>query len=659
MFDVSDREKLEEWLVRQPREAVQLLAVRAALRVLPLIKMKDGIGYSSNSRFRQNVLLPILRASAILATSINGRLNLEYIVKSLVLSNFADARVPLRGRETLEIVASAIEEALLSSFVNENAFAEHAISAIRSAFYASGTDGTLEFDIETLLGGPKIELIRPDDEQAVERLQVQPLWGFQKPPEVVGEAWLALSLELRQAGNDWDIWVDWYQHLLDWGAEDFDYLFAFADWPDDDWAKGPAHINPLIKERLASLASPSPIRPPPKADYFISYATPDESFAREVADVIEYLGKTSIVQFRDFGPGSNFVERMNRGLEAERVIALYSPAYFASEHCQAEWSSAYSSDPKGTKRRLVPFLLQSTELDPLARQVVFKSLLGLDADRRRTAIIEALTYEPVTRSKAVLRQDLAEKASPYVQLIGGRIDATANAIFDKPVSSFDLAELPAMQRAVVENLRRSIPKNTPPIIRSSLEIYFDQLERGASQIIVGILVQSASPIFKEAQGAEAGLWSVGLADVLHSFQENHDKLITHYPLREDRERIFSETPVDEDRAFGKALTEPASAVAKAAEAVEKAGLATPDYAKTAAQIAQTAKDVDLPPPPEPPRDDVVTPKRRHILTSIGFYERTYNLIGTTASLMATNAGTALYDALGRAIEALLRFVRQG
>ena len=98
-------------------------------------------------------------------------------------------------------------------------------------------------------------------------------------------------------------------------------------------------------------------------------------------------------QFRNTLPGNNFVREMQRGLDgSRRLIALLSPAYEASDHCQAEWSAFYHKDPGGEQRLLVPLLIRPTVLNSLAGQIVYQQLIGLSPSDVAKAILEAVGY---------------------------------------------------------------------------------------------------------------------------------------------------------------------------------------------------------------------------------------------------------------------------
>jgi hypothetical protein len=118
------------------------------------------------------------------------------------------------------------------------------------------------------------------------------------------------------------------------------------------------------------------------------------------AAVLEQAGHTTFAQFKDIAPGNNFVREMQSGLDdSGRMIALYSPEYENSDHCQAEWSAAYNSDPSGKKRKLIPLLLRPTALNSLARQVAYKSLVGLSKEECKAAILDAIAPKPVVPSR--------------------------------------------------------------------------------------------------------------------------------------------------------------------------------------------------------------------------------------------------------------------
>lgn len=97
-------------------------------------------------------------------------------------------------------------------------------------------------------------------------------------------------------------------------------------------------------------------------EVFISRASADAGFAAVIGEILQGGGYTVVLQQWDF-TNRNFMERMHAALASNaRVVALLSPEYLQSDHCQAEWQNAIAGDPLNTKSRLV--LLRVAECEP-------------------------------------------------------------------------------------------------------------------------------------------------------------------------------------------------------------------------------------------------------------------------------------------------------
>ena len=81
------------------------------------------------------------------------------------------------------------------------------------------------------------------------------LWRHRVPRWASG-AWGRLKASLPK-GEEWDIWVEWYEERLRGGSRGEFYEIAFTQAPPEVWDKGPAATNEWIKNCL-SAASPSP-----------------------------------------------------------------------------------------------------------------------------------------------------------------------------------------------------------------------------------------------------------------------------------------------------------------------------------------------------------------------------------------------------------------
>jgi hypothetical protein len=123
-------------------------------------------------------------------------------------------------------------------------------------------------------------------------------------------------------------------------------------------------------------------------DFFISYTAADRTWAEWVAWELEEAGYTTVLQAWDFLPGSHFVLKMQEATaEAQCTIAILSPAYFDSPFAKAEWEAAFSQDPTGDKRTLLPVRVKKCNLVGMSRSIVCLDLIGLNEAEAREALL--------------------------------------------------------------------------------------------------------------------------------------------------------------------------------------------------------------------------------------------------------------------------------
>lgn len=128
-----------------------------------------------------------------------------------------------------------------------------------------------------------------------------------------------------------------------------------------------------------------------KKDFFISYNHHDEDAARWIAWQLEKEGFTTIIQAWDFLPGNNFVEKMDNALKAcKSTIAVLSDNYLQSRFTKTEWQAAFTKDPTGEKRSLIPIRIQSCDLAGLLGQIIYIDLVGLEEEEARKKLLESV-----------------------------------------------------------------------------------------------------------------------------------------------------------------------------------------------------------------------------------------------------------------------------
>ena len=131
-------------------------------------------------------------------------------------------------------------------------------------------------------------------------------------------------------------------------------------------------------------------------DFFISYNKADISWAKWTAWTLEKAGYTTVLQAWDFRPGSNFVLEMQRAAsEAERTIAILSPAYLNASYTQPELASAYIQDPTGEKGTLIPVRVQKCDIKGLLQVIIHIDLVDLNETAAKEALLQGIKQERI------------------------------------------------------------------------------------------------------------------------------------------------------------------------------------------------------------------------------------------------------------------------
>ncbi len=150
---------------------------------------------------------------------------------------------------------------------------------------------------------------------------------------------------------------------------------------------------------------------------FISRAGADAVTAATIGSILEASGHEVILQQWDFA-NRNFMERMHSALAGgARVVALLSPEYLSSDHCQAEWQNAIADDPLNTKSRLI--LLRVAECEPpgLLAGLAYWDLVPVLSDR---ALLEDIVRGAVSEDRRG-----ALPSGPYWRAPRSTLDAEA------------------------------------------------------------------------------------------------------------------------------------------------------------------------------------------------------------------------------------------
>ena len=151
---------------------------------------------------------------------------------------------------------------------------------------------------------------------------------------------------------------------------------------------------------------------PETVDFFISYTGVDEPWAEWIAWQLRDAGFSVRIQCWDFDAGTNFVQQMHQAVtEAKRTIAVLSSAFLKSKFTAPEWQAAFSQDPQGTERKLIPVRVAECRPDGLLATVVYIDLVGLNEEESRDTLKrEVQGKRPPTSEPQFPGTKLAENA---------------------------------------------------------------------------------------------------------------------------------------------------------------------------------------------------------------------------------------------------------
>jgi hypothetical protein len=129
-----------------------------------------------------------------------------------------------------------------------------------------------------------------------------------------------------------------------------------------------------------------------RVNFFVSHAGADGAWAEWVAWQLIDAGYSVELDVWDWAAGRNFVTAMSEALtRADRVVALFSAAYFEPErYTTEEWSASLVHVPGVATGRLVPVRVEEVPaalVPPLLRPLVSRDVFGVaEAEARRVLL---------------------------------------------------------------------------------------------------------------------------------------------------------------------------------------------------------------------------------------------------------------------------------
>ena len=190
--------------------------------------------------------------------------------------------------------------------------------------------------------------------------------------------------------------------LRGWGEQ-------IKDHADDE---APADPKPIatVTTPTTTATTPKPRKPrrrSSEADVYISYNDTDEAWVSEtLLPRLEAAGLTTIVDYRDFEIGIARLVNIERAVERSRhTLIVVTPKWLADDWNGFQSLLAASDDPSGMDRKLIPLILQPSDLP---RRLAFLEPADLNNPAKREAQIERLVRSLATKNKSARNSNPAK-----------------------------------------------------------------------------------------------------------------------------------------------------------------------------------------------------------------------------------------------------------
>ena len=253
MPEITDEGSLKAWLDTRPNEDARLIAARAALRGLPGL---ESLLRSDRIKYPFAIILSVFHALEIASIAAKWpaqRLHLQdtahYASKRFAgHAKYARsaARAASTNRHATVILASASAAGQAQSSAGGRAFSVYEPTDTHSHRPDSVSNKAARTAASALWTAVEQDANGLEDGIAHGAFMKMPLWHEEGPPEGLAEAWPDLRDRLLAEDPLWHVWTDWYQDRLD-GKPMIEALeVEKALIPNEDWEKGPAHVNAII-----------------------------------------------------------------------------------------------------------------------------------------------------------------------------------------------------------------------------------------------------------------------------------------------------------------------------------------------------------------------------------------------------------------------------
>ncbi len=522
--EIRDRESFQAWLEARPdasrRAAITVMASRIALRVLPMVNGKGKLTLGQHT-----TLIKVAFWHIAISRSVRTWPDRE-------IADVDAADDDAYAASAATYAAGAAGFAARAATYAADA-ATYAVAAASDAATYAATYATFAADEASYAAGAAAdevtwEYIR-SDAAVIEAgedpftLLAQPLW--QAAPPWWRDEWEAFKTTLTApdlAGNEWGVWIEWYEPITQGlpafnlknrkTADALERRIALGDRDNKDkfnkdfWNRKPDEINREIAQWVAEAKR----RDRPSVS--IQYAVADRETAQIITPMIQEAGFRVTKQEEFHAVGANDI----------KVVRLDRPII-----------------------RLLTRPMSSARSEADVIQI---PLYDRSADQARKDIADALHDRLQKLSPADWRKEARDAASHIVERTSdGKWDMRPADGEHRPFLDSEILRLPGLVLQLAKTLLKALAVDNykpPEFVRDGLQNYIQEREDQGSNADNTTLQTWANILEAQAHADADSLWVSKNKSIIDQFLARHRDYIRHYPAIVRRDTLADQSSFD-------------------------------------------------------------------------------------------------------------------